>query len=146
MNITMQEALATHKVIDHGHGHFSISGKGPVNPWTIHIYKDAVYPDTGTVWEWKVDGQYFDREDSAANYLTNLIAEKMTGKRVINRERGKIPDVCGCEEYVTKYSCWAKVRGYFTMLCSHCPIAEKMQADRDGVILIYLECNVSGMC
>lgn len=133
----MVKTLEANKAIDHGHGHFSISSSDAVSPWTIQIIKDAVYPDNGSVWEWKVDGQYFDRDESAAKYFIRLLAEKKTGMRVINRERGKVPDICGDEEYVTKYPCRAKERGYFSMLCSDCPIAEQMQADRDGVILQY---------
>lgn len=135
--MTMVEALATNKAIDNGHGQYSISSNDAADPWTINVFKDAVYPDTGSIWDWKVDGQYFSRDEWATEYLKKLIAEKITGERVINRKRGNVPDICGCEEYISKYSCRAKERGYFTMLCSYCPIAEQMEADRDGVKLKY---------
>jgi hypothetical protein len=110
----------------------------------LEIEKDAIYPETGKVWEWKVDGQYFSREDWAAKFLTKRITEKTTSIRTINRKRGNVPDICGSEEYLIAHSgddwgCRAQRRGCFTMLCSNCPIAEKMQADRDGLKLIYAE-------
>lgn len=136
--MTMLDVLTANSAKNHGDGKYTISSENTVNPWNIHVLKDAIYPETGSVWDWKVDGQLFSRDEWAAAYLVKLIAEKITGERIIDRERGKVPDICGCEEYVSKYSCRAKQRGYFTMLCSYCPIAEQMEADRDGVKLIYL--------
>lgn len=113
--------------------HWSITSNDPANPWTIEVIKDAEHPETGTVWEWKVDGQYFDRDEWATKYLIKRIAEKVTHERIINRERGTVPIICGING-----NCRAKHRGYFTILCSTCPVAEKMQADRDGVKLRYV--------
>jgi len=109
-------------------GHYIVT---LTNNAEIHVYKDAAYPDTGTVWEWKVDGQYFSREEWALDYLRTIMAEKLTGIRIIYRELRKAPDICA----------WGKrcrsPGKCNTMLCSDCPVADKFFAERDGVKLIY---------
>lgn len=45
----------------------------------------------GNVWDWKVDSQVFDTDNYALNYLKKLVAEKLTGKRILlhkKREKG----------------------------------------------------------
>ena len=37
----------------------------------------------GNVWDWKVDSQVFDTDNYALNYLKKLVAEKLTGKRIL---------------------------------------------------------------
>lgn len=91
----VNEILKDNKADCHGNGHYSITSTESGNLWTINVYKDAIYPETGTVWEWKIDKQYFSRDDWAAKYLVRLIAEKNTGERIIDHERGNVPDICG---------------------------------------------------
>lgn len=131
--MTMQDLLTVNGAIDHGNGHYSVKSIDTTNSWTIQIIKDAINQDTGTFWEWMVDGQYFSRDDWAAKFLEERITEKNTGERVINRARGQVPDICG----IGGAFCRVKGRGYFTMLCSECPVAEQMQAERDGLKLRY---------
>ena len=131
----IKDVLTANGAVDQGDGRYIISGDG----WSIEVLKDAPYPATGSVWEWRVAGQFFSRDDWAAEYLTKLIAEKVTGERVLDHERGSVPDICGTEEYVSNHSCRAKMRGVFSMLCQYCPVAEQIEADRDGVTLKYVQ-------
>ena len=131
----IKDVLTANGAVEQGYERYIISGDG----WSIEVSKDAPHPTTGTVWEWLVAGQFFSRDDWAAEYLAKVIAEKVTGERVFNRERGRVPDICGIEEYVSNYSCRAKMRGVFTMLCQYCPVAEQIEADRDGVTLKYVQ-------
>ncbi|MGE4353518.1 MAG: hypothetical protein AB7D36_05490 [Oscillospiraceae bacterium] len=109
-------------------GHYIVT---LTNDAEIHIYTDAVYPDTGTVWEWKVDGQYFDHEEWALGYLKTIMTEKLTGIRIIYRNRREAPDICA----------WGKrcrsPGECDRALCSDCPVADEFFAARDGVKIIY---------
>ena len=100
--------------------------------WNFHVHQDAVYVETGSVWDWKVDSQYFSKDEYAAKYLMKLIGEKNTGIRYINRPRRKVPDICGVDGSYCRHPNECN-----TMLCSDCPVAEEFFASRDGVTLKY---------
>ena len=86
----------------------------------------------GVVWAWKVDGQYFGKDGHALDYLKRLIAEKLTGIRVVYHEKRKAPDICGVD------GCACRRPGECnTNLCMECPVAEAFFAERDGVKLVY---------
>lgn len=95
----------------------------------IKVIEQPVY--NGETWEWKVDTQYFSKEEYALRYLKRLISEKLTGIRVLYHEKREAPDICGhgraCR-YPGKCN---------TALCSDCPVAEAFFAECDGVKLIY---------
>ncbi len=96
----------------------------------IRVEKEPEH--NGNTWAWKVDGQVFSRDDYALSYLKQIVAEKLTGKRIILHAKKEVPDICGVEGR----ACRAKGKCN-TALCSFCPVAEKFKADRDGVELIY---------
>lgn len=81
---------------------------------------------------WKIDDQMFSREDFAERYLQRLIAEKLTGKRIIMHAKGKVPDICGVDGAACRHP--GKCN---SALCSYCPVADAFFAERDGVELIY---------
>lgn len=108
-------------------GHYVITTQNNV---AINVEKDVEH--NGNIWAWKVETQIFSKDDWAANYLKKIIAEKITGIRIINRKRGTVPDICGIEGAACRQPGKCD-----RMLCSHCPVAEKFFADRDGVRLIY---------
>ncbi|MDR0287183.1 MAG: hypothetical protein LBI03_05700 [Clostridiales bacterium] len=120
------------KIEETGEKTWTVSSTLLYKHWTITVIKDAVYPETETIWAWKIDDQYLD-EKYASGYLIRLIDEKKTGFRIIRHKCGTIPELCGYG-----IDCSAKRRGYFSMLCSSCPIAERMQAEKDGVRLSYI--------
>lgn len=111
-----------------------------VDPWThiihlsngkdIKVEKDPMYK--GSTWAWRIDGQLFDDSTHAYDYLKEVVTEKLTGKRIIYHRKQEVPDICG----VNGAACRAKGKCN-TALCSFCPVAEKFEADRDGVELIY---------
>lgn len=121
----MRNTLIAVNATKHSDKHYTASG--------LEIYKDVIFPENNTIWAWKINGQYFSRDDWASEFLIRRIAEIKTGVRIINRERGSAPEICGNEGSY----CRAKIRGYFTMLCSYCPIAEQIEADRDKVKIKY---------
>lgn len=96
----------------------------------IRVEKEPEY--NGDTWAWKVDSQVFCRDDYALSYLKEIVVEKLTGKRIILHAKKEVPDICGVEGR----ACRAKGKCN-TALCSFCPVAEKFEADRDGVELIY---------
>lgn len=96
----------------------------------IHIEKNPTHD--GETWAWRVDRQIFSKDQFALNYLKTLVAEKLTGKRIVDHAKMSVPDICG----VDGAACRAAGRCN-TMLCCMCPVAEKFFADRDGVELIY---------
>jgi hypothetical protein len=120
------------KIAEVGGKVYTVSSQDPGRPWKIQLVKDAVNPETGNIWEWLVDSQFFSKTQYASDYLKRLIAEKQTGVRIIRHKRGLIPEICG-----NGIDCRYDHRGYFTMLCSGCPKAEQMQAEKDGVTLSY---------
>lgn len=101
----------------------------------IRVEKDAEYVnETGkkSTWMWKIDEQFFDKDEYALNYLKKLLVERLTGKRIILHSKRNAPDICGVD------GCACRARGKCnTALCSYCPVAEKFFADRDGVELVY---------
>lgn len=86
----------------------------------------------GEIWAWRVDSQIFSRDDYALSYLKELVAEKLTGKRILFHSKKEVPDICG----VDGCACRAKNKCN-TGLCTLCPVAEQFEADRDGVELVY---------
>lgn len=94
------------------------------------VWQDAEL--NGKTWCWRVEDQYFSREEYAVNYLLRLIAEKLTGKRIIYHSKREVPEICGVEGAACRSS--GKCN---TALCTDCPVAEKFFADRDGVELVY---------
>lgn len=119
------------------------------NGKTIDVLQDVEYKYTDSYgnekcsnWKWKIDGQYFDKDEYATKYLKKIISEKLTGNRIIYHARHEVPDICGCEEFLKEHAndswgCHAQRDGRFSNLCSSCPIAEEIEANRDGVNLVY---------
>lgn len=99
----------------------------------IQIEKDSLFHDSR--WDWKIGDQYFSHDEYARRYFLTLATEKLTGKRVIFHAKQPVPDICG----INGAACRSK-GACNTALCSHCPVAEKFFADRDGVELIYAVC------
>ena len=61
--------------------------------------------------------------------MAKLVAEKLTGKRILLHKKREKPDICG-------YAC--RFPGECNRaLCSECPVAEAFFAERDGVGLVY---------
>ena len=81
---------------------------------------------------WRVGTQIFDNEAYAVGYLKQLIAEKVTGKRIILHAKQDVPEICGVNGAACR--CPGKCN---SMICTACPVAEKFFADRDGVELVY---------
>lgn len=111
-----------------------------INGKKIDIIKDAEHKDSDsygndriTIWKWKIDTQYFDKDEYAKSYLKTLITEKLTGIRTIYHAKKQIPDICG----IAGKSC-RQPNKCNTMLCLNCPIAEKFFADSDNVTLVYM--------
>jgi len=100
------------------------------NGKTITVIRDAIR--NGIEWAWKVDTQYFSRDSYARAYLKELIAEKLTGKRILFRARGKAPNICGVDGCACRHP--GKCN---TALCSTCPVADDFFATEDGVELVY---------
>lgn len=59
----------------------------------IEVTERSVH--NGNVWDWKVDSQVFDTDNYALNYLKKLVAEKLTGKRILLHKKREKPDICG---------------------------------------------------
>lgn len=96
----------------------------------IRVEKEPEH--NGNIWGWKVDTQVFDRDEYALGYLKELVAEKLTGKRIIRHRKMEVPDICGEDGAA------CRARGKCNLaLCGSCPVAEKFFADRDGVELVY---------
>ena len=94
------------------------------------VWKEPEY--NGRIWAWCVETQYFDKEEYALQYLKTLVAEKLTGKRILFHRKYEVPAICG----VNGAAC--RARGECNRaLCDRCPVAEQFFADRDGVELIY---------
>lgn len=96
----------------------------------ITVQKDM--ERNGSKWAWRIDSQYFSNDRYAEKYLRELVAEKLTGKRIIYHAKGEAPDICGFEGRACRapHEC-------NRALCSYCPIAEAFFAERDGVELVY---------
>lgn len=86
----------------------------------------------GSTWEWRVNTQIFDKDAYALEYLKKLVAEKLTGKRIINHRKMEVPTICG----VDGAACRAPGKCN-RALCNGCPVAERFFAEQDGVELIY---------
>ena len=130
--MTMEQVLAKYKAECQKVGYWLIENKE--KGWVIRIDKDAVYPDTKTVWPWKVDTQFFNNNEHAAKYLSCIIDEKNTGVRIIPHAKREIPDICG----ISGCGC-RRPDKCNSMLCSDCPVAEEFFARQDGVTLKYEE-------
>lgn len=104
--------------------------------WSLPVWKEAVYPGTGRTWAWKVEQEYFFSEKGAAGYLQRRIKEKDTGIRMIPHSKMKRPDICGGS---TPWI-WCRRPGECgSILCMDCPVAEEFFAQRDGVVLKYVD-------
>jgi len=97
----------------------------------IDIIKDPEH--NGSLWAWKIDTQIFSKDEYAKGYLKELIAEKLTGLRIIHHKEKQIPDICGVNG-----ACCRHPKECNTMLCSDCPIALQFFAERDNVTLVYM--------
>ena len=95
----------------------------------IEIVRRPVFK--GITWAWKIAGQYFYDEAFAREYLQKYVAERLTGKRILMRARGKAPEICIANEKM----CWYPECNI--ALCHDCPIQDDMEAEKDGVALIY---------
>ena len=114
------------------------------NKWIIHLSNGAEIPveknpvdDRGNVWGWRIGKAFWSggnklKDEWARRYLEELIAEKLTGKRIIYHARKEVPMICGIDGAACR--CKGECN---SALCSDCPVAEKFFADRDGVELIY---------
>lgn len=91
-----------------------------------------VKEDETKVFPWEINGQKFSDEIYARNYLERVIAEKLTGKRIILHAKREVPEICGVNGAACR--CPGKCN---TALCQGCPFAEEFFAKRDGVELIY---------
>ena len=132
----METILREYKATLVNNNHWVI--KGEVKEWEIHVYKDAIYPDSESVWDWKVDTQFFSQDNYAEKYLRRLVSEKETGIRIINRSKREVPDICGDGTLGCRHPNQCN-----TMLCSNCPVAEAFFAKRDGVILQYISEDIT---
>lgn len=129
----MQELLEVCNATFIEENHWMIENKA--KRWKIQIFKNAAYPgESNNIWPWKVDKQYFSKDEWAAKYLHELIQEKNTGIRKINHPKLEVPEICG----VDGAACRAPGKCN-TAICMSCPVAEKFFADRDGVTLQYKE-------
>lgn len=116
------------------------------NQWSFTVTEDCPYEhdEKHDVWDWRIDKQYFNCTEYAVKYLYKLISEKVSHIRIIHHLRHEVPDCCGCEEFLLKHShdswgCKYQTTGRESMLCSDCPIAEEINAKRDGVMLQYIK-------
>jgi len=97
----------------------------------IDIVKNPEY--NGSIWLWQIDKQVFSKDSYAEQYLKKLIAEKLTGNRIIYHKKMEAPDICGIDGSACRHP-----KECNTAICSQCPIAEKFFAERDNVNLIYV--------
>jgi hypothetical protein len=124
---------------------FTIKSDNPDKPWIISCKKNVVVlnaKDIPDVWPWQIDGQYFNKTEWANNYMVKVVQEKLTGIRIIKHSRGTVPNLCGPEVYLLQHrsdgqGCHMMTENRRSNLCSNCPIAEMLDAERDGVKLVY---------
>ena len=117
--------------------HFLVGSTDEKNPWILDIEEKPFHNDQE--WEWKVDGQIFSEDHYAASYLKRRIRENRTGIRIIYNDDPQFPLICGDGS-----DCRYELRGCFSMLCSSCPKADKIEADKDGLVIEYRsECEKS---
>ena len=68
--------------------------------WIIHLSNgeeiavEEAPEHNGKTWAWSVNNQIFGRDDYALSYLKGLVAEKLTGKRIIFHAKRKVPCIC----------------------------------------------------
>lgn len=79
----------------------------------------------------RIDNQYFSCKDYADIYLTRLIYEKLTGRRIITHAKREVPQICG----INGAAC--RNKACTSALCNRCPIAEEHFAQMDRAELIY---------
>lgn len=100
------------------------------NGGTVEVVEQPTYEDR--TFAWKVASQYFSEDAYALHYLKRLIAENLTGKRIISHAKNSVPDICGVEGAA------CRAHGECNRaLCDGCPVAEEFFAHRDGVELVY---------
>lgn len=100
------------------------------NGATIEVEPNPVYEETR--WLWRIDNQIFSVDAYAENFLRKRVTEKLTGKRVLLRAKGKVPEICGniCPH-----------PEHDRALCDYCPVADAARADEDGLKLVYAAAN-----
>lgn len=115
--------------------HLNAEKVGP-SAYVIHLSNGkTIFVEEGDYeqdFPWKIDDQMFTREALAERYLQRLIAEKLTGKRIIMHAKGKVPDICGVDGAACRH-----LGKCNSALCADCPVADAFFAERDGVELIY---------
>ena len=101
----------------------------------ITVESDAVYPETGSTWAFKVNNQYFDNAAHANAYLKRTISEYVTGCRVVMHEK-YVPALCGGSvENAARGGC--RCPDMQRALCMDCAYREKISAARNGLRLVY---------
>lgn len=129
---TVNGILIQHNARRIAENHWVIADKE--KGWSLEVVFNAVYPETGNVFAWKIDSQYFDKENWAAEYLTKIILEKNTGVRIIYGKQHHVPDICGIGGAACRHP-----NACNTALCLQCPVAEKFFAKKDNVVLKYVD-------
>lgn len=127
MRLTVKSILCRYKAQKTDRNLWIITDK--TQSWELPVCKDAVCPDSDTVWAWKIDTQFFEKNEWAARYLMRRIQEKTMGIRYIKHKKGMIPFIC-------QYTC-RRPEQCNTMICSGCPIAEVFWAKREGINMLY---------
>ena len=110
--------------------HYRVKSDDETNQWKINVRKDITVHNEST-WQWSVDGQLFDCDEYACDYLKTLAREKQTKIRIIYQDNPAIPDICGDGSFCDRGT------DAFTMLCTSCPKAHKIEADKDCVTIEY---------
>lgn len=87
MKMYVEEYLAAEQVAENRYIIHLSNGK------EIEVTEHPVH--NGNMWDWKIDSQVFDTDDYALNYLKKLVAEKLTGKRILLHKKREKPDICG---------------------------------------------------
>lgn len=84
MKMYVEEYLAAEQVAENRYIIHLSNGK------EIEVTEHPVH--NGNMWDWKIDSQVFDTDDYALNYLKKLVAEKLTGKRILLHKKREKPD------------------------------------------------------
>lgn len=70
----MEETLKENRAVWLTPSHCVIQGEK--KDWEIHVYKNAPYPDSDTIFPWKVDTQFFSYDHWAEKYLLRLMMRR----------------------------------------------------------------------
>ena len=126
----MKELLKALNAEPTGSKCFLVRSTDEKKPWTLDIEEKPLRD--GEEWEWKIDGQIFSKNDCAVRYLKRRIEENRIGIRIIYNDDPQFPLICGDGS-----DCRYELRGCFSMLCSSCAKANKIEADKDGLVIEY---------